>query len=83
MVGNAWSWCLTKWDNDPLKQDNGIEGDSLRVYRGGSWAYDFNISRWKQEDLRNDQRYWITPLDDRPDALGFFLVKGRCLPAEP
>jgi hypothetical protein len=80
MVGNAWSWCLTKWDNNPMKQDNDLDGDELRVYRGGSWAYDFNVSRWKQEDLMNDQRYWITPLDDRPDAIGFFLIKGRCLP---
>lgn len=80
MIGNAWSWCLTKWNNDPTVQDNEPEGDDLRVYRGGSWAYDFNVSRWKPEELRADQRFWITPLDDRPDAIGFFLVKGRCSP---
>ena len=79
LVGNAWSWCLTKWDYDPLVQDNSPEGDEPRVYRGGSWAFDFNQSRWKPEELQCDQRYWIIPRDDRPDAIGFFLVKGQCL----
>ena len=81
LVGNAWSWCLTKWDHDPMVQNNSPEGDEPRVYRGGSWAFDFNVSRWKPEELQCDQRYWIIPLDDRPDAIGFYLVKGRCLNA--
>jgi formylglycine-generating enzyme required for sulfatase activity len=78
LVGNAWSWCLTQWDDDPTTQNNDPEGDGPRVYRGGSWAFDFNVSRWRPHELRCDQRYWIVPLDDRPDAIGFFVVKGRC-----
>lgn len=77
LVGNAWSWCRTRWHDDPAVQDNDPEGDDPRVYRGGSWAYDFNISRWKPEELSCERRYWIIPLDDRPDAIGFFVVRGR------
>jgi len=76
LVGNAWSWCLTQWDDDPTVQNNDPEGDIPRVYRGGSWAFDFNVSRWRPHELRCDQRYWIVPLDDRPDAVGFFIIKG-------
>lgn len=74
MVGNAWKWCQTRWHEDPRVQDNDPEGDAPRCYRGGSWAYDFNTSKWRPEELRCGERYWIVPEDDREDAIGIFLV---------
>ncbi|MGL5825020.1 MAG: SUMF1/EgtB/PvdO family nonheme iron enzyme, partial [Nocardioides sp.] len=75
LVGNAWTWCSTKWDANAATQDNDLEGDGPRVYRGGSWAFDFNVSIWRPEELEGSRRYWIDPRDDRPDAIGFFVSR--------
>ena len=39
LSGNVWEWCRTKWESNykDYKQDNGLEGDSPRVLRGGSF----------------------------------------------
>jgi formylglycine-generating enzyme required for sulfatase activity len=41
MAGNVWEWCLTQWREDYKNYeklaDQGQEGDSARVLRGGSW----------------------------------------------
>lgn len=78
LVGNAWSWCLTKWSSDVTLQNNAPEGKEERVYRGGSWTFD-NHSISKPDELKAYQRYWIIPEDDQPDAIGLFLVKGKNL----
>jgi len=35
---------------------------------------------WSPHDLHCGRRYWIVPEDDRPDAIGFFIVLGLILP---
>jgi hypothetical protein len=107
VVGNAWKWCLTKWRDDlTLPEDNGLEGNTKRCYRGGSWgsnvwrsapsectvpvtsfitAYTawghgpINSIPWTPIELHCGKRYWIVPEDDRPDAIGFFIVLGPIL----
>jgi formylglycine-generating enzyme required for sulfatase activity len=43
MAGNVWEWCQTKYREDYKYKnykklaDQGLEGDSARVLRGGSW----------------------------------------------
>jgi formylglycine-generating enzyme required for sulfatase activity/energy-coupling factor transporter ATP-binding protein EcfA2 len=39
MSGNVWEWCLTKWEGSykKYKGDNRLEGDVLRVLRGGTF----------------------------------------------
>lgn len=78
MIGNAWKWCLTKWRVDPtLPEDNCIEGKDSRVYRGGSWGSDmWRTEPWLPEELHCGRRYWNLPEDERPDAVGFFIVMG-------
>jgi formylglycine-generating enzyme required for sulfatase activity len=78
MIGNAWKWCLTKWSENPLlPENNSLEGETPRVYRGGSWG----INNWRSEPwdvtkLHCGNRYWNEPEDRRPDAVSFFLVMG-------
>jgi formylglycine-generating enzyme required for sulfatase activity len=42
VAGNVWEWCLTQWREDYKNYeklaDQGQEGDSARVLRGGSWS---------------------------------------------
>jgi formylglycine-generating enzyme required for sulfatase activity len=51
MVGQVWEWCRTKWGGTgsrpefgyPYRSDDGredLEGDEIRVLRGGSWVAD-------------------------------------------
>ena len=55
MAGNVWEWCLSKWARSFVyPEDNDPEGDSLRVVRGGSWAYG-------ADDLRAANRTWGGP----------------------
>jgi formylglycine-generating enzyme required for sulfatase activity len=77
LIGNAWSWCLTKWAQDRNNPDNTIGGTNARVYRGGSWAFDLNYSVWRPHELEATSRHWIVPEDDRPDAIGMFVVIGK------
>ena len=39
LSGNVWEWCRTQWEDDykGYRNDNGLEGSSLRVLRGGSF----------------------------------------------
>jgi formylglycine-generating enzyme required for sulfatase activity len=64
MAGNVWEWCLSKWA-DPFvhPEDNDLEGDSLRLLRGGSWYYD-------HQDCRVSVRNWYVPFI-RSFSLGF------------
>lgn len=108
MIGNAWKWCLTKWrENVSAYEDNSLEGNFKRVYRGGSWGSDIwrsssserkvpintfskaneswggiqrNMTAWDPIELHCGRRCWIIPEDDRPDAIGFFIVLGPILP---
>jgi hypothetical protein len=74
LVGNAWEWTSTQ-----AHMTGGLDGEiggapTQIVYCGASWAWDFNVSVWRPEDLRAECRYFIVPEDDRPDAVGFRLV---------
>jgi formylglycine-generating enzyme required for sulfatase activity len=42
MVGNVWEWCGTKWVGTyrEYQVDDEVEGDALRVVRGGSFGSD-------------------------------------------
>ncbi|MEP2027032.1 SUMF1/EgtB/PvdO family nonheme iron enzyme [Reichenbachiella sp.] len=80
LVGNCWSWCMTKrLPGSPPVYDDAAEGgdDFSRSYRGGSWAFDTN-SKQSATELSAFERYWVHPLDDQPDALGFFIVVRDC-----
>jgi formylglycine-generating enzyme required for sulfatase activity len=81
MIGNAWKWCLTKWRDDPIApEDNDLEGNEPRVYRGGSWGSNaFRSEPWNPNELHCGRRYWNVPEDNRPDAVGFFIVLGPAL----
>jgi formylglycine-generating enzyme required for sulfatase activity len=39
LSGNVWEWCRTKWEEDyeNYQNDNDLEGEALRVLRGGSF----------------------------------------------
>jgi formylglycine-generating enzyme required for sulfatase activity len=39
LSGNVWEWCRTKWEQDyeNYRDDNDLEGEALRVARGGSF----------------------------------------------
>jgi len=43
MAGNVWEWCRTKWREDyadyECEVDDTLEGDDLRVLRGGSFGF--------------------------------------------
>jgi formylglycine-generating enzyme required for sulfatase activity/class 3 adenylate cyclase len=51
-VGNAWEWCATRWKK-PFPYDTEhdewqigyLEGQNLRVLRGGSWYYEQDVTR--------------------------------------
>ena len=64
MAGNVWEWCLTKWcanyKNYEKLADQGPEGDSARVLRGGSWVSDADIARCAFRVRYNPgSRYWF------------------------
>jgi formylglycine-generating enzyme required for sulfatase activity len=42
MSGNVLEWCLTRWEDSykKYKGDNSLEGDVLRVLRGGTFSGD-------------------------------------------
>jgi formylglycine-generating enzyme required for sulfatase activity len=55
MAGNVWEWCLTKWRaNYKTAPDDDLEGDAVRVLRGGSCWNDRNV-------VRCAYRYWHYP----------------------
>ncbi len=74
MSGNVLEWCSTKWlenyEEYEKKVDDDLEGDDVRVLRGGSWISNVRLVRcaYRLRDLPGD-RY----LD-----LGFRVV---CLPS--
>lgn len=39
LSGNVWEWCRTKWEQDyeDYRNDNDLEGEAIRVLRGGSF----------------------------------------------
>ena len=51
-VGNVWEWCATRWKkpfpydtkHDEWQADY-LEGQNLRVLRGGSWYYQQDVTR--------------------------------------
>jgi hypothetical protein len=66
LVGNVSEWCSTRWQEKyflPLEADEWLdsylEGDKLRVLRGGSWGHDRARARgafrlWTRPDSRGD-----------------------------
>ncbi|MEI7940577.1 MAG: SUMF1/EgtB/PvdO family nonheme iron enzyme [Verrucomicrobiota bacterium] len=76
MAGNVWEWCLTKWREDYKNYeklaDQGPEGDSARVLRGGSWGSSAGVARCAY-------RGWGIP-DDRLRDVGFRVVASPFFP---
>jgi formylglycine-generating enzyme required for sulfatase activity len=51
-AGNVWEWCATRWKkpfpydvNQDEWQADYLEGQNLRVLRGGSWNYKAEVTR--------------------------------------
>ncbi|MCX6926199.1 MAG: formylglycine-generating enzyme family protein, partial [Verrucomicrobia bacterium] len=78
MAGNVWEWCLTKWREDYMNYeklaDQGQDGDSSRVLRGGSWC-------GTAVDARCACRYWFVP-DFRDFGIGFRVVASPFFPLD-
>jgi formylglycine-generating enzyme required for sulfatase activity len=67
MSGNVWEWCLSRGANPyHFPEDNAIEGENVRVIRGGSF---FNL----QHDARVTYRNVYSP-GNRNSYLGFRVV---------
>jgi formylglycine-generating enzyme required for sulfatase activity len=70
MAGNVWEWCRTKMTKDyqdyELKVDNDLEGNEIRVLRGGAWD-DLNVGAYCWD------RYRTQP-DNRIRYVGFRAV---------
>lgn len=66
--GNVWEWCRTKWQDSykDYQDDNNLEGDAVRVLRGGSFS---SI----EGDARCASRLRFDP-DFRSDVIGFRVV---------
>jgi formylglycine-generating enzyme required for sulfatase activity len=67
MSGNVWEWCRTKWREDYTSAaDERLEGDAMRVLRGGSFYQD-------AQRVRCAVRYWDSP-GYRIRYIGFRVV---------
>jgi formylglycine-generating enzyme required for sulfatase activity len=73
MAGNVWEWCATRdgksYPYDVLEDewsDDYLQGDAVRVLRGGSWFVN-------QDYARCAFRYWLNP-GYRNNYIGFRLV---------
>jgi formylglycine-generating enzyme required for sulfatase activity len=67
MAGNVWEWTLSLFKSYPYDSGDGreeLEGDGLRVLRGGSFGYN---DRWA---VRCAARYWDGP-DFKDGFVGF------------
>jgi formylglycine-generating enzyme required for sulfatase activity len=68
LSGNIYEWCRTKWEMSYwyYRNDNDLEGDALRVLRGGAFGY-------LQGDVRCAVRIRLGP-DLRDRSYGFRVV---------
>ncbi|MBP7961046.1 MAG: SUMF1/EgtB/PvdO family nonheme iron enzyme [Caldilineaceae bacterium] len=65
MSGNVWEWCSTKWRDNyqgyEEKVDNTLDGDGLRILRGGSFAITIGGVRCADRLGDNpDLRDWVS-----------------------
>ncbi|MBN2003412.1 MAG: SUMF1/EgtB/PvdO family nonheme iron enzyme, partial [Anaerolineae bacterium] len=80
MSGNVWEWCLTQWvdnyENYVKTEANGLEGDAVRVLRGGAFYLDVRFARCAY-------RNWYDPLNDfRGYGFRVVVVGGAAAPID-
>ncbi|MDA3928174.1 MAG: SUMF1/EgtB/PvdO family nonheme iron enzyme [Prolixibacteraceae bacterium] len=63
MCGNVWEWCYDKYSKDFYKRNSrsrnpiNMEGQNIRVNRGGSWSSDANYCRITNRNYLNQFSY--------------------------
>jgi formylglycine-generating enzyme required for sulfatase activity len=62
LSGNVWEWCRTQWENDyeGYRNDNDLEGSSLRVLRGGSFSCTEDGVRCACRGGNNPDLLWVS-----------------------
>lgn len=62
MSGNVWEWCRTKWrENYKQPADDSLEGEEVRVLRGGAFHADQGSVRcaYRGRDSPDDRHYYL------------------------
>jgi formylglycine-generating enzyme required for sulfatase activity len=74
MSGNAWEWCLTKYESGDIK----LDGTDKRIIRGGAWMFvDSNLLKlYDSTHWRVDYRLGVDP-KNRNGTRGFRVVRNN------